>query len=80
MKTLKNVYLLFFSLTAFIHTVNAQSKASIEVNFDKNIAPMKPIWAWFGYDEPNYTYMKDGQKLLTEISKLSPCSSVCTCT
>jgi len=33
---------------------------------------MKPIWAWFGYDEPNYTYMKDGKKLLTEISQLSP--------
>ena len=33
---------------------------------------MKPIWAWFGYDEPNYTYMTDGQKLLTELSKLSP--------
>ena len=33
---------------------------------------MKPVWAWFGYDEPNYTYMKDGQKLLTELSKLSP--------
>jgi xylan 1,4-beta-xylosidase len=32
---------------------------------------MKPIWAWFGYDEPNYTYMKDGKKLLTEISQLS---------
>ncbi|NII83810.1 MULTISPECIES: GH39 family glycosyl hydrolase [unclassified Pedobacter] len=72
MKTFKKAYLLLFSLTAFIHTVNAQSKASIEVNFDKNIAPIKPIWAWFGYDEPNYTYMKDGQKLLTEISKLSP--------
>jgi xylan 1,4-beta-xylosidase len=72
MKTFKKAYLLLFSLTAFIHTANAQSKANIEVNFDKNIAPMKPIWAWFGYDEPNYTYMKDGQKLLTEISKLSP--------
>jgi len=72
MKILKNAYLLFFSLTAFMHTLNAQSKASIEVNFDRNIAPMKPIWAWFGYDEPNYTYMKDGQKLLTEISRLSP--------
>ena len=72
MKTLKNAYLLLFGLVAFIHTVNAQHKANIEVNFDQNIAPMKPIWAWFGYDEPNYTYMKDGQKLLTEISKLSP--------
>ncbi len=32
---------------------------------------MKPIWAYFGYDEPNYTYMKDGKKLLTEISQFS---------
>lgn len=32
---------------------------------------MKPVWAWFGYDEPNYTYMKDGKKLLTEIAELS---------
>ena len=31
-----------------------------------------PIWAWFGYDEPNYTYMKDGKKLLSEIAALNP--------
>ncbi len=56
-------------------TVNicaAQSKADIKINFDRKIAEMKPIWAWFGYDEPNYTYMKDGQKLLTDLSKISP--------
>ena len=51
---------------------NASSNAiSIQVDFNKNKGPMKPIWAFFGYDEPNYTYMKDGRKLLTEISKLS---------
>lgn len=33
---------------------------------------MYPAWAWFGYDEPNYTYMKDGKKLLSEIAALSP--------
>lgn len=33
---------------------------------------MKPIWAWFGYDEPNYTYMKDGQKRLSTLADLSP--------
>ncbi len=44
----------------------------INVDADKRIGPMKPIWAWFGYDEPNFTYMKDGQKLLTELQKLSP--------
>ncbi|WP_245878031.1 GH39 family glycosyl hydrolase [Spirosoma fluviale] len=44
---------------------------SINVDLTKEKGPLKPIWAWFGYDEPNYTYMKDGKKLLTEISKLS---------
>src|SRR5688572_2491956 len=48
-----------------------QQPVSIEVNLTKVKAPMQPIWAFFGYDEPNYTYMKDGKKLLTEISQLS---------
>ncbi|WP_461050008.1 GH39 family glycosyl hydrolase [Spirosoma arcticum] len=43
----------------------------IEVDLANQKGALKPIWAWFGYDEPNYTYMKDGRKLLTEISKLS---------
>ena len=40
---------------------------------------MKPIWAWFGYDEPNYTYMKDGEKLLSEIAALSPVAVYVRC-
>lgn len=48
-----------------------QDTVAIQVNLDKSKGPMQPIWAWFGYDEPNYTYMKDGKKLLTEISRLS---------
>lgn len=46
--------------------------AFIYVNAGKEIDDMKPIWAWFGYDEPNYTYMKDGKKLLSELAQLSP--------
>jgi len=34
--------------------------------------PMTPIWAWFGYDEPNYTTAPDGKKLLSDIAALSP--------
>lgn len=60
------------SLFLLVLAQNLSAQVNVEVNFNKEIAPMKPIWAWFGYDEPNYTYMKDGQKLLTEISKLSP--------
>ncbi|HEY0609628.1 MAG TPA: beta-xylosidase [Chitinophaga sp.] len=48
-----------------------QDTVAIQVDLDKSKGPMQPIWAWFGYDEPNYTYMKDGKKLLTEISRLS---------
>lgn len=48
------------------------SNAVINVDLGKSIGPMYPAWAWFGYDEPNYTYMKDGKKLLTEIARLSP--------
>ncbi|MDB5246609.1 MAG: glycoside hydrolase family 39 [Segetibacter sp.] len=45
---------------------------SIRVDLKKTVGDMYPMWAWFGYDEPNYTYMKDGKKLLSEIAALSP--------
>jgi xylan 1,4-beta-xylosidase len=57
---------LFFYIPAF-----SQSPV-ININFNKEIGEMKTIWAWFGYDEPNYTYMKNGKKLLSEIAALSP--------
>ncbi|KAB7729935.1 beta-xylosidase [Rudanella paleaurantiibacter] len=45
---------------------------SIQVDAAKPVGEMKPFWAFFGYDEPNYTTRKDGQKLLTELQQLSP--------
>ncbi len=33
---------------------------------------MIPIWNYFGYDEPNYTYSPNGKKLLGELATLSP--------
>ena len=57
-----------FNVVAF-----AQNKVvSIEVDLNKEMGELKPIWAWFGYDEPNYTYMKNGEKLLSELAELSP--------
>jgi xylan 1,4-beta-xylosidase len=47
-------------------------RAEIRVDAQTRIGTMRPIWAWFGHDEPNYTYMKDGQKLLSELAALSP--------
>ncbi len=60
-----------FTAPAAAQPSGPADSVTIQVDFSKNKGPMKPIWAYFGYDEPNYTYMKDGKKLLTEISKLS---------
>jgi xylan 1,4-beta-xylosidase len=53
-------------------TAVPEHRVSVQVDLNKPVGPMYPAWAWFGYDEPNYTYMKDGRKLLTEIAQLSP--------
>lgn len=49
-----------------------QNVVNIEVDLNKELSELQPLWAWFGYDEPNYTYMKNGKKLLGELSDLSP--------
>ena len=49
-----------------------QSPVAIHVDVSKPIGEMTPFWSFFGYDEPNYTTRKDGQKLLTELKQLSP--------
>jgi xylan 1,4-beta-xylosidase len=49
----------------------AQNAATIRVDAAAPAGPLKPIWGFFGHDEPNYTYMKDGRKLLSELSALS---------
>lgn len=66
---------LFVCLLATVSKPSAQAQAEaprIQVDLSKDKGVMKPIWAWFGYDEPNYTYMRDGKKLLSEIAALSP--------
>jgi len=63
---------LFFTLICFGQETNSKLETTfINVDFAKEKGSMKPIWAWWGYDEPNYTYMKDGKKLLSEIAELS---------
>ncbi|MBE9464609.1 beta-xylosidase [Dyadobacter subterraneus] len=68
-----NSIILFLIITIFAFQSRAQDvkPVSIEIDLKKEKGPIKPIWSWFGYDEPNYTYMKDGKKLLSEISQLS---------
>ena len=35
--------------------VHAQDQVAVRVDATQKIAPFKPIYAFFGYDEPNYT-------------------------
>lgn len=49
-----------------------QSSTTIRIDASKPIGSMKPFWAFFGYDEPNYTTRTNGKKLLKEIQQLSP--------
>ena len=44
----------------------------IRVDAASTLGPYKPIYAYFGYDEPNYTYMQNGRKLIGELQALSP--------
>ena len=35
---------------------------TIRIDAAKTSGEMRPVWRFFGYDEPNYTYMKDGSE------------------
>jgi len=49
-----------------------QQPATITVNLAHKLGPYKPVYAWFGYDEANFTTMQDGKKLLRELRDISP--------
>jgi xylan 1,4-beta-xylosidase len=51
--------------------VYAQDQVVVRVDASQKIAPFKPIYAFFGYDEPNYTYTDNGRKLIGELTALT---------
>jgi xylan 1,4-beta-xylosidase len=44
----------------------------IRVDAARKKGEMRPVWRFFGADEPNFAYMKDGKKLLAELGRLRP--------
>src|SRR5215213_7023026 len=50
----------------------AEPPRSVSVTIDvaKPVATLRPVWRFFGADEPNYATMKDGRKLLASLGKL----------
>src|SRR5690349_5902216 len=45
---------------------------SIRVDASQPKGELHPIWRFFGADEPNYAYMKDGKKLIGELGEMAP--------
>jgi len=49
----------------------AQQEVVIRIDASGPRERLLPVWDYFGYDEPNYTYAPNGEKLLAELSELS---------
>jgi xylan 1,4-beta-xylosidase len=45
---------------------------TMEVDAEKSIGALPPIWRFFGADEPNYANRPEGDRLLSELGKLLP--------
>ena len=74
MKTL----LLAALFSAFVLSVRGESfPVQIEVKTDQSRGPLKPIWRFFGADEPNYAYMRNGSELLGHLGDLYRLSKMC---
>ncbi|CAN5909510.1 beta-xylosidase [soil metagenome] len=64
--------LVLFTPFTVLHAVDDAGRFPVSITIDagKPVGELKPIWRFFGADEPNYAYMKDGKKLLGELGKL----------
>ena len=61
---------LLAALPALASAQEPVAPVTIRVAAGTTVAPWKPIWSWFGYDEPNYTYASHGRKLIGELGAL----------
>lgn len=62
----------WFSATAAIGDEVQDDAVRIRVDLQNVTGPLEHVWAWFGYDEPNYTYMPGGRKLLSQLADAMP--------
>ncbi|HEY1722076.1 MAG TPA: beta-xylosidase [Magnetospirillaceae bacterium] len=52
--------------------MSARDAVRIDIATHQETGPLSRFWSWFGYDEPNYTTMPYGRKLLRDLADLSP--------
>ena len=55
---------------AGLTNVASERPALVRIDAAAELGPWRPVWSFFGYDEPNYTYAANGKKLLGELGRL----------
>jgi xylan 1,4-beta-xylosidase len=65
------IFILIFCVASGMLVYSQDLNVKITIDAEKTEGVYKPIWSYFGYDEANYTTMKNGKRLLTEIASLS---------
>ncbi len=68
-RRLISLAILVLSFAAFLP---AQETVSIRVHAEESLGPFPTSWAYFGYDEPNYTDRASGKQLLSKLRSLAP--------
>jgi xylan 1,4-beta-xylosidase len=61
---------LFFLIIQLCSSQQAPQTVNIQTHFDQLDGTISPIWNYFGYDEPNYTYAPNGKNLLGKLAAL----------
>jgi xylan 1,4-beta-xylosidase len=59
-------------IVLLIQHLCAQTPVVVRVDAGRSLGPLNPLWNYFGYDEPNYTYAPHGRELLAELSATNP--------
>jgi xylan 1,4-beta-xylosidase len=63
---------LLFLVLALAAAADEPFPVTIRVDAARPGGALPSAWRFFGYDEPNYTYMSEGKALLSELAALSP--------
>ena len=71
-RQIRAVLAAFLLLSSILLLAQAPGAVDVQVHAAQTRGPLRPIWNFFGYDEPNYTYAANGKQLLGELAALSP--------
>src|SRR3954470_12483335 len=74
---MKSAFTVFISIAVFgsqnLFAAETNSfPVNIQVHASQTQEQMKPIWRFFGADEPNYATMTEGKKLMGELGAMRP--------